>query len=125
MTAQDYTTAAALARGWARGLFLRRVSLEKLGRVNASVGIYFACEAGGKLDYVGSAVRRRDAQGVTSRIRNHGFDRRRRWRWFWILPLREDTLRSVVLAIEGQIIDLLDPPSNRMKHVPRHVPAAA
>ncbi|HEX6036417.1 hypothetical protein [Longimicrobium sp.] len=119
MNEHDYRGAAALAGGWRRGLYPRAIPLERLRRLRAGVGIYMACDGSGRLAYVGSAVRPESRAGVADRVFQHGVPRRGSWREVWVIPLRDDTPRRVVLGIEGQIRDLLAPPQNIARHRPR------
>jgi hypothetical protein len=118
---QRYHDAAELGAGWVRGLVTRPVLLERLQRIRVGVGVYLACGSDGSLCYVGSAVRPNAVHGLAARVFEHPLTRRARWREAWILPFREDTPRKVVHAVEGQIIELLRPPDNRVRHLPRWV----
>ena len=122
MTPATYREVARLARGWARGLYPHPIPAHDIRRIRVGVGIYMACRADGYLLYVGSATRPEDPHGVASRIYEHHAARRARWRQVWVLPLHDDTPAEIVLAIEGQIIDLLQPPQNQRRHAPRNVP---
>lgn len=124
MTVDDYLAAAAEAGSWRVGVYPRSIAASEVSRLRVRVGVYFACLVNGRLHYVGSAVRPRHAMGVAARIREHSAARRARWTRFWILPLRVDAPRVIVHAIEGQIIDLLDPPANRRRHGARLISAA-
>lgn len=122
MTSLDYGAALAEACGWqADDPIPYWMTREGLRRLEVRVGIYFACIANGQLDYVGSARRPSSPRGVAIRALSHSAGRRNRWARFWVLPLRVDCPIGVVRAIEGQIIDLLNPPENRRAHAPRLV----
>jgi hypothetical protein len=116
---REYRGAAALAGGWRRGLYPRPIPLERLRRLRVGVGIYMVCDGSGRLAYVGSAVRPESSAGVADRVFQHSLSRRGSWREVWVIPLRDDTPRRVVLGIEGQIRDLLAPPQNIARHRPR------
>ena len=122
MNADSYREVARLARDWVRGLFPRPIRAPDISRIRAGVGLYLACQAGGQLHYIGSVVRPNDSRGIAKRISQHPRKVRAKWWLLWVLPLRDDTPRNVVLSIEGQAIDLLNPPGNRRKHFPRAVP---
>lgn len=111
-----------LTRGWARGLYPHPIAIRDVLRVRAGVGIYMACRADGELLYVGSAARPTNLHGVGHRICEHSSTRRSRWRYVWILPLYDDTPPKIVLAIEGQVIDVLKPLQNQRRHTFRIVP---
>jgi hypothetical protein len=118
---QRYRDAAELGAGWVRGLVTRPVLLERLPAIRVGVGVYLACGPDGSLCYVGSAVRPHAVHGVADRVFEHPLTRRARWREAWIIPLREDTPREVVHAVEGGIIELFRPPDNRVRHLPTWV----
>jgi hypothetical protein len=71
--------------------------------------IYIACNAAGRVIYVGSSVR-------TLRIRvgehvRRG-DRARNWDTLWVIPLRSDTSTNLVRLVEGRVGRLLRPTGN-------------
>lgn len=122
MKRTDYRRLARMTRGWMRGTHSLPIHIDEIKRAKAGVGIYLACRVDGELLYVGSAVRPDDPYGVGRRVLEHPLKRRSSWRWVWVLPLRDETPRDVVLAIEGHLIDHLRPPMNRRRHVPVIVP---
>lgn len=122
MNSQKYRQVAGLARGWARGLDPRPIPAALVPRIRAGVGLYFGCCPDGQLNYIGSAARPNDPRGIAKRIRQHPLSRRAKWWSVWVLPFHDDTPGDVVLAIEGQAIELLKPPANRKRHAPKIIP---
>jgi hypothetical protein len=112
-----------LASGWADRGIAEPMPRWKVEEMNVSTGLYIACDIQGEVLYVGSAKRTSKKDGVHRRIKEHSLDRRLTWEWFWILPLKEETPLNVVRAIEGQVIDLLEPPMNRRRLMVRFVPS--
>ena len=122
MNSTSYHRAAQLSGDWARGLYPHPIPMYSINSLHVCVGIYFACRADGILLYVGSAVRPKSRYGIADRIHEHQMHRRGCWRLIWVLPLHDDTPAPTVHLIEGQIIDLFNPPQNRRRHIPAVMP---
>ncbi|UQN06505.1 hypothetical protein [Deinococcus sp. QL22] len=122
MNAERYNTAVSLAGGHLRLRHPKPVLMDEVSRMRMSVGIYFGCSIDGRLDYVGSVARPEDPKACWSRMREHKSQKGKLWPWLWVLPLKDTTPKWIVRAIEGQLIDLFQPPGNEKHHPPRFIP---
>lgn len=122
MTEVEYRRAALISAGWARGVVPRPFPITRLEELRMDVGVYFACQLDGRLHYVGSVCRPGNPAAFRQRVSEHDAQRSMYWHRFWLLPLHDNTPEWIVRAIEGEIIQLLRPPSNIAQPRVRLVP---
>lgn len=115
-------TAVSLAGEHLRLRHPSPVPMNDVSRMRMAVGIYFGCNLDGQLDYVGSVVRPENPRACWARMREHKSEKGKLWPRLWVLPLKDTTPEWVVRAIEGQLIDLFQPPGNVKAHPPRFIP---
>lgn len=111
MDSDVYWACVVLAGEWAAGYLPRPYALTRddpLPRTRRA--IYIVTDYRSEVLYVGKTVR-----GAKSRRLEHVRDRAKALGWaaMWIVPLRDDTPLSAVLAAEGTIGDRLRPRHNR------------
>jgi hypothetical protein len=117
-----YLQSFQIARGWGREALSEAIPGWKVAELPVSTGIYITCGFDQLVRYVGSAHRPGVTHGVYRRITEHPVPWQLQWEWFWIIPLKNETPLDLVRAIEGQVIDLLNPPMNRKRHPLKFIP---
>ncbi|MDQ6884281.1 MAG: GIY-YIG nuclease family protein [Candidatus Dormibacteraeota bacterium] len=113
---------AKMAGSWAAGPLFQAIepagSRSERKVVEAYAAVYIATGATGKPLYVGST--RRPRSTPSQRIAEHLRDTRKASRWVqvYFLPLRPDTPRAVMLAIEADVAAVLSPSMGRRRPRP-------
>lgn len=82
-------------------------------RLNVSRALYLAYTAAGELHYIGKVDRDRGATGA--RLREHlrsSLQKRRAWRWLWVIPVTDALSSRELLALEARLIAAYRPPGN-------------
>jgi hypothetical protein len=109
-----YAGLTSYAGGWLSEHVPRPFPVDQLDHLDVASGVYVVEDALDRVRYVGSVCRPGNSRGIACRLREHLRDpgKRLTWHHVWVVPLREDTPRRIVRAVEGAVGAELTPVGN-------------